>query len=404
MFRRILLAATVALGLIAPSPLLAQRNRDRDTERTSEDLPRSSPKVLAAFHDVVADPSKSTVRVLGDGKDVALGTIVGSDGWILTKATELKGKITCKLRDGRELDAKIVGIHDPYDLALLKVNSKGLTPVIWGDTTKARPGNWVAAPGASEMPVAVGVVSVAARKVRLADMPTVNANSGFLGIQMETVDLGVKITLVVEKSPAEKAGLKVNDVVFQVGDKAITDLETMQDTIMRYNAGDQVTVKVRREGKEVEVKAKLDKRPSDARANFQNSLGGTLSNRRGGFPSILQHDTVLKPSECGGPLVDLDSKTVGINIARAGRVETYAVPAEAIVALLPDMEAGKFAPKETPVSTESDELRKAREAMKKLEAELLDAQKKTDELRKKLEEARKAFEKAEAEAKKNEKK
>ena len=40
-----------------------------------------------------------------------------------------------------------------------------------------------------------------------------------------------------------------------------------------------------------------------------------LSNRRGGFPSILQHDTVLKPSDCGGPLVNLEGQVVGINTA-----------------------------------------------------------------------------------------
>jgi RNA polymerase sigma factor (TIGR02999 family) len=36
---------------------------------------------------------------------------------------------------------------------------------------------------------------------------------------------------------------------------------------------------------------------------------------------------VLKPEECGGPLVDVDGRAVGLNIARAGRVETLALPA-----------------------------------------------------------------------------
>ena len=46
-----------------------------------------------------------------DGTDAWLGTIVGPDGWVLTKASELKGRITCRLRDGRELDARNVGVH-----------------------------------------------------------------------------------------------------------------------------------------------------------------------------------------------------------------------------------------------------------------------------------------------------
>jgi serine protease Do len=401
MFRRILLAAAVSFGLFAPAPLFAQR---RDRERTSsEDLPRTSPKVMSAFGEVVANPSKATVRILCDGKEVALGAVVGADGWIITKATELKEKPAVKFKDGRTLDARVVGIHDPYDLALLKVDAKNLPTISWGDTKNAVPGNFVAAPGPSDMPVAIGVVSVAARKVRAIDMPPVNSNSGFLGVQMESVDNGVKIVLVVPKSPAEKAGIKVNDVIFKVDDKLIPDMETMQDTIMRYKAGDEPTIMIRRDSKEIEVKAKLDKRQGDARADFQNRLGGSLSDRRGGFPMILQHDTVLKPNECGGPLVDLDGKTIGINVARAGRVETYAAPAEAIVALLPDMKAGKYAPKEIAIKTESDEVRKARETLKKAEAELAEAQKKADELKKKVDDAKKALEKAEGEPKKSDK-
>ena len=105
---------------------------------------------------------------------------------------------------------------------------------------------------------------------------------------------------------------------------------------------------------------------------------------------ILQHDTVLAPNECGGPLIDLDGKTVGINIARAGRVETYAIPAETVAALLPDMKAGKYPPPvKVPVKAESDEVRKVRERLKKAESELNDAEKKSGEMRKNVEQLRK---------------
>ena len=71
-------------------------------------------------------------------------------------------------------------------------------------------------------------------------------------------------------------------------------------------------------------------------------MGSELSDRRGGFPSILQHDTVIKPIDCGGPVVDLDGKTVGINISRSGRTETYAIPSEAVLALIDDLKSGKL--------------------------------------------------------------
>jgi serine protease Do len=107
-----------------------------------------------------------------------------------------------------------------------------------------------------------------------------------------------------------------------------------------------VAIKFRRDGKVTEVQATLDKRPRDqfSRREFQNSMGSKLSDRRGGFPQILQTDMALKPSDCGGPVVDLDGRTIGINIARAGRVESYAIPAAAVRAMIPDLKSGKLAP------------------------------------------------------------
>ena len=76
-------------------------------------------------------------------------------------------------------------------------------------------------------------------------------------------------------------------------------------------------------------------------------MGTKLSMRRGGFPTILQHDSGVRPEDCGGPLVDLDGKAIGINIARAGRTETYAIPSDDIEKLLPKFKSGELAiPKE----------------------------------------------------------
>src|SRR5947207_2740655 len=108
---------------------------------------RNSPQVLKAFRDVVAKPSESVVRVQADGKDSALGTVVGSDGWILTKASELRGKITCKLKDGKSHDAKIIGVQVENDLALLQIDAKNLPAVYWRDSKEATVGKWVASVG-----------------------------------------------------------------------------------------------------------------------------------------------------------------------------------------------------------------------------------------------------------------
>ena len=72
---------------------------------------RNGPQVLAAFKPVVADADKCTVRVYCDGKETVLGTVVGSDGWIATKYSELHDPIVCRLPDGKQLPAKLVGLR-----------------------------------------------------------------------------------------------------------------------------------------------------------------------------------------------------------------------------------------------------------------------------------------------------
>ena len=76
---------------------------------------------------------------------------------------------------------------------------------------------------------------------------------------------------------------------------------------------------------------------------FQDRISGALSERAGGFPRALQHDTILEPQDCGGPLLDLDGKAVGVNIARAGRVISYALPADTVARLMDDVMNPKIA-------------------------------------------------------------
>ena len=75
-----------------------------------------------------------------------------------------------------------------------------------------------------------------------------------------------------------------------------------------------------------------------------NQMGNTLSRRRDGFDAVFQHDATIEPEQCGGPLVDLDGRLIGINIARAGRVESYALPLAEVVAALARLRASSPTP------------------------------------------------------------
>jgi len=278
---------------------------------------RNHVSVLAAFKDVVAKPSESTVRIVSDGKDVALGTIVSPDGYLVTKGSQLRGNIVCKLKDGRSFPAKYIGLEDNYDLALLKIQASGPLPAVtWRSSKEAEVGDWLASPGLGAEPVAVGVVSVATRKTTPRDFPrrAPPPNSGFLGILLADGDGGPVISRVEKDSAAEKAGLKAGDQILSVAGRKVTTPDLLISAIQKYKVGEEILLKVKRGKEEKEINAKLGKRPDSAnpvdRAESMNRMGSDLSERRTGFPVILQHDTVIKPMDCGGPIVDLDGRAV----------------------------------------------------------------------------------------------
>lgn len=340
---RIALATLLLAGLSIAVPATAQ------AQPALADYLRTNPKFLQTFRTVVADASQSTVRIRSAGKDVALGVIVDSDGWILTKAFDLKGPIVCRLNDGRERAARIVGVHAIHDLALLKIDATGLSAVRFQPSKAMPAGSWVASAGTGADPVAVGVVSVPTRDVKFKGLPiaaTELSQIGYLGVALEPAHGGgLRILAVMSKSAAEQAGLRPDDIIRSVAGAAVDDPEQFQMHMLKRKPGDTVKLHVSRGDDELDVEPKLQKRPAaDGRGELQNHMGSTLSARRSGYPTILTHDSVVLPTDCGGPLVDLDGRVVGINISRAGRTESWAIPTEVIAVLLPELRAGTPAP------------------------------------------------------------
>jgi len=81
----------------------------------------------------------------------ALGTgfVLTSDGYIVTNNHVVEGadEVIVKMRDGTELQAKVIGTDPKLDVALLKVKGKKLTTVKIGNSDKLRVGDWVVAIG-----------------------------------------------------------------------------------------------------------------------------------------------------------------------------------------------------------------------------------------------------------------
>ncbi len=62
----------------------------------------------------------SVAQVLSGGRSVALATVVSSDGYMLTKRSELSGDpIRVRLHDGRLYPARVAAVRRQNDMALL---------------------------------------------------------------------------------------------------------------------------------------------------------------------------------------------------------------------------------------------------------------------------------------------
>ena len=77
------------------------------------------------------------------------GFVVSTDGYILTNNHVVDGasEVTVRLLDRREYKAKVVGRDPNTDVAVLKIDAKGLTAAPLGNSDAARVGEWVLAVG-----------------------------------------------------------------------------------------------------------------------------------------------------------------------------------------------------------------------------------------------------------------
>jgi serine protease Do len=313
----------------------------------------SNDKVRALFRSVVEKANESTVRIRCNDRDSALGTVVFADGYILTKASELRGTISVRLSDGTEYDAKVVGKHKDTDLALLHVDVKDLKPVSFSDSTKVPTGSWLVASSPNSDPTGVGIVSVMTRKLLESEKDAVNHNRGYIGVLLENNDpldadgnvIGAQVKEIMPDGAAKKAGLKKEDVITAVDGVKVAGRVALQEFLDNSRPDETITLTIIRDNEEKKIKVTLSGESNSipkGRGDIQNAMGGELSGRRTGFPAILQSDMVVQPKNCGGPVVDLNGKVLGISIARAGRVETWILPSENIRPLLGDLKSGKY--------------------------------------------------------------
>lgn len=295
---------------------------------------------------------------------VGSGVIYSPDGYILTTSSVVRGMKDFRVigSDKKEYEAKLVGTDYQTNLAVLKIDAKGLRPAELGNSDKTKEGSWVTvvgnsyglptavsfgivngirddktiqmsvnvSPGNSGGPVlntrgkVIGLVSAKLSEpsvmgsVRIyeeglkrsvtipptqIEVPSsgislaIPINSvkekanwiikhgssiekGYLGVYLADLDeqvreeMGIKggalIEGVVDSSPADKAGLKDQDVVTEFNNEKLKDSEQFRVLIESAQLDKPVKLKVLRDGKEKILSARLSRAGSDN--NFWTGL------------------------------------------------------------------------------------------------------------------------------------
>jgi serine protease Do len=284
--------------------------------RTRIDRRRSIPALQPAWEPV----RKATVQVLCDGKQRALGVIADRSGLILTKRSELFGRISCRLYDDRTFAAQVVTSSPSCDLALVQIPATGLAVIPWASQVRAKNGIVVVVPGSSQSVIGVGIVSD-------GRIQTIPPKPGRLAIEAKQIDAGLVVTRMHAGSYAAdmlRAGDLITNIDGHTGE-SLRDFSGIKEITSRV-AGDRIPVAYVRQGTVQHADVALS--PERYGGEWERQ---TFSDRRSGYPSVFIHEAVIAPQECGGAVIDGSGCVLGINIARADRHETLTIPAEIVV-------------------------------------------------------------------------
>jgi len=266
-----------------------------------------------------------------DAKSLGSGFIVSEDGYILTNHHVVKDadEIIVKLKDRRQLVAKLIGSDESTDIALLQIQAKNLPVVKKGSSAQLQVGEWVLAIGTPfgfEQSVTAGIVSAKGRSLPggsyvpfiqtdvainpgnsggpLFNMKgeVVGINSqiysrsggymglsfaipmdvainvmdqlktkgsvsrGWLGVQIQDVTrelaesfgmdrpYGALVAKVIKDSPAEKAGLKIGDVIVKFDGHEIETSGELPPVVGITAIDEKVKVKIFRDKRKKTIK------------------------------------------------------------------------------------------------------------------------------------------------------
>lgn len=216
---------------------------------------KTGPNLLAAFKSVSREVRESVVTLSLDGTNtLSLGTIIDADGLVISKSSELRSvQLKARLANSNVVAARVI-VRDPEnDVALIKIEAKGLKPIDWTSDI-AKPGQWSVSQGVDPEPDAVGIVSTPSRRL------TARA---YLGIGAATDPTAApnsappRIGDVTDGFGAASAGLRRGDVILAVNNGVVRNWEELVSDLRLARPGDVVRIRFSRDGQEQETEARL---------------------------------------------------------------------------------------------------------------------------------------------------
>ncbi|MEO8351610.1 MAG: trypsin-like peptidase domain-containing protein [Chthoniobacteraceae bacterium] len=306
-------------------------NRKRDAVDTRRHFVNS----LCA--ELLAPSRRGTVEVLIDGQPVILGTILDATGRVITKRSEIMthrgilfGRLTCRTFAGEELSAKAIANSVEDDIALLQLPKGGWAAAPLGILSEPGRGVIVVVPVPAMETTETGVVGSLDHAVKIAPC------QGSVPLKVKELKTGVTVSTTTRELQEERliplirGTVREGDVITHVDGKATPDLasyerEAKRDTLV---SGDYVQLAILRGATTTHAFMPLDSYQGITSHDYADP-----SLRLSGLPAVFTHDVIVGRRQCGGPVVDLDGRVIGVNIARLDRFSTLAIPPQTLLEL-----------------------------------------------------------------------
>ena len=277
----------------------------------------------------VKEKITAIVQVNSSDSPSILGTVISSDGYILTKASEIGSDLSCNI--GETAYPATLYAEDPEnDLALLKVEAKGLTYIKW---QAHNPGAIVFSPTQNTDELGFGIIGHDTIKLseNFFNVNSPEKNTS-LGVALEHKSNSFKIAAFLPDSPLKKAGAVVGDTVISVNGIKTETRQDLVEAISKLSPGLEVSLELKSSDQKIKtlITPLLKAEEKSYPVTDKDYRITDISYRRSGFPSVFIHDGIMEAWQCGGPVFDLKGRAVGINIARHSRTSTLAVSADQI--------------------------------------------------------------------------